>query len=244
MQAIILAAGRGSRLGGITDDRPKGLVEVGGRPLIEWQITALNAAGIDNIVVVTGYRADRFKQLSKDIATIHNPDWRESNIVWSLMQTRPLILGPTIVSYSDIVYGSSAVKRLLASKGSTVIAYDEEWQSLWSRRFTNPLSDAESFRIDLHGNVLEIGGHAKDTRSVEGQYMGLLRITPKTILEMLNVSSDKILMKLDMTSLLNRMIQFGCEIKGTAIHGGWCEVDSAGDLAIADEMIRSGKIKI
>ena len=57
MKAIILAAGRGSRLGGLSDDNPKCFNEVGGKKLLEWQIAALNSSGIKDIVIVTGYKS-------------------------------------------------------------------------------------------------------------------------------------------------------------------------------------------
>ena len=56
MNAIILAAGRGSRMKNLTSDKPKCLVQLNGKTLIQWQLDALNQAGISNIAVVTGYR--------------------------------------------------------------------------------------------------------------------------------------------------------------------------------------------
>ncbi|PYK48280.1 MAG: nucleotidyl transferase, partial [Verrucomicrobia bacterium] len=58
MRALILAAGRGSRMGDLGDDRPKCLIELQGRPLIERQITALRRSGVEEIGVVRGYRAE------------------------------------------------------------------------------------------------------------------------------------------------------------------------------------------
>ena len=83
MKAIILAAGRGSRLKGLTDDRPKCLVELGGVRLLDWQLAALKAAGIEDVVVVTGYRADLLQ--AEGVRTIHNPDWARTNMVRSLL---------------------------------------------------------------------------------------------------------------------------------------------------------------
>ena len=56
MRGIILAAGRGSRMKHLTSERPKCMVKLQGKPLIEWQLEALRAAGIDDIAIVTGYR--------------------------------------------------------------------------------------------------------------------------------------------------------------------------------------------
>jgi len=59
MKAIIVAAGRGRRLGTETDEIPKCMVKVGGRPILHWQLDALASAGVDDVVIVRGYLGDR-----------------------------------------------------------------------------------------------------------------------------------------------------------------------------------------
>lgn len=82
MKAIILAAGRGSRMGGLTDTQPKGLVSLRGKPLLEWQLASLRAAGIHEIALVTGYRHEALSPYG--LPMFHNPDWRRTNMVTSL----------------------------------------------------------------------------------------------------------------------------------------------------------------
>ncbi len=77
MKAIILAAGRGSRLLSLTDDRPKCLVELYGKPLLDWQIKALRDAGIQDITVVRGYLKDK---ITGEFETLENPRWFKTNI--------------------------------------------------------------------------------------------------------------------------------------------------------------------
>ena len=86
MRAIILAAGEGTRLRPHTLDRPKCLVPLAGRPLLAWQADALRRAGVDDITVVTGYRADQVATLG--FATVHNDRFRETNMVASAMCAR------------------------------------------------------------------------------------------------------------------------------------------------------------
>ena len=86
--------------------------------------------------------------------------------------------GPVIVSYADIFYRSELVRGLAAASGELVITYDRAWRSLWTRRFADPLADAETFRVDDAGRLLEIGGKTTRIEEIEGQYMGLLKFTP------------------------------------------------------------------
>ncbi len=149
MKAKILAAGRGSRLLSLTDDRPKRLVSLGGRPLLHWQLQALKDAGIEDILAVRGYCWD---QITGDFETADNPRWDETNMVGSLMAARQWLESmPCIVSYPDIVYPSRAVQTLMQDESPLSILYDPDWLDLWQQRFDDPLSDAESFKLDELG---------------------------------------------------------------------------------------------
>ena len=101
MKAIILAAGRGSRMKELTAENHKCLVELRGKPLLEWQLLALREAGIGEIAIVTGYKRELLSQYG--LAEFHNPRWEKTNMVSSLAcAERWLQVGPCIVSYSDI----------------------------------------------------------------------------------------------------------------------------------------------
>jgi choline kinase len=80
---VILAAGRGSRLLSLTDDRPKGLVRVDGRALVEWQLDALRGGGVESLAIVTGYRQQDYDRFS--VRTLHNARWAETNMVASML---------------------------------------------------------------------------------------------------------------------------------------------------------------
>jgi choline kinase len=245
MRAVILAAGRGSRLGPATAEKPKCMVELLGRPLLSWQIAALQRAGVADIVVVTGYRREIIEALG--VKTRHNARWAETNMVASLLVARDLIDQPALVCYSDIVYATDVVAALMRSKAELSITYDLDWLTLWQRRFADPRSDAESFVIDDGFRVREIGNKVDDLAQVMGQYMGLLRLTPlslRWIDGVLSAERDPVRRdKLDMTSLLSRIIAAGYAVTGVPTHGGWSEVDSPNDLAVATELAAAGKFQ-
>ena len=236
MKGIILAAGRGSRLAPLTENQPKCFTKLRGKPLIEWQLHALRAAGIQDIAVVTGYQSHCFRY---DLTYFFNDQWSESNMVTSLVSASSWLENETcIVSYSDIVYSTGVVRSLQSTTGDIVISYDPNWLELWQLRFENPLDDAESFRV-TNGQLLEIGAHPESLEQVEGQYMGLLKITAEGwhqisgCLASLPIREQQ---RLDMTGLLQKMLTQGAIIKAVPIEDRWFEVDSVSDLACYESL--------
>jgi choline kinase len=233
MKAIILAAGRGSRMRHMTDDRPKCLVELQGRALLDRQIDALRAAGIQDIGIVTGYRREMLA--SRGMTEFHNPRWAETNMVSSLACAQDwLSHAPCIVSYSDIFYEPAAVSLLLESQADLAITYDPNWLDIWQRRFADPLSDAETFRLNADGTLAEIGLTPDSVQAIQGQYMGLLRIGPAGWAEVTRIREHLPALerdKMHMTGTLQEIIRAGrLPVEAVPYRGIWGEVDSEADL--------------
>ena len=233
MKAIILAAGRGSRMKELTKEKPKCLVKLRGKALLDWQLEALKKAGINEISIVTGYKRELL--LDRKLIEFFNPRWMETNMVRSLMcADKWLMTSPCIVSYSDIFYFSNAVNTLKNSNQKISITYDPNWEQLWTRRFTNPLIDSETFKINKEQIITEIGNKPFSLNEIQGQYMGLLKFTPSSWQEVKEICSEKSPKEfdnLDMTSLLQLIINKGnIHIKGIPYFEEWGEFDSMEDL--------------
>lgn len=237
MRGLVLAAGRGSRLGPSTQDRPKCLVAVDGRTLLDRQVSALRAGGASEVGVVTGWCRDAF--VGYGLPTFVNERWAETTMVDSLACASPwLTRGVVLVSYGDLVYSRATVRRLAAEDADVVIAYDPDWRRLWEERFADPLSDAETFRLGADGRVLDIGARPKSIGDVQGQYMGLLRLTPSGWAELRRVlaESDD---RPDMTMLLRRTVQSGRRaVIAVMAEGPWYEFDHPTDLERGLPVIR------
>lgn len=235
VKAVILAAGRGSRLGNLTDDRPKCMVELWGKPLLHWQLEALRGAGIEDVTIVRGYMAEKINV--PGVTYLENKRWAETNMVATLMEAGAILKnGPTVVSYSDIVYSSDAVNRLLAGVGDMRITFDPDWRALWEKRFKNPLSDAETFKLNSDGTILEIGQKTSKIDDIKGQYMGLLYYTPRAwdVFEKELLKTDS--SSCDMTSMLNRILG-EIKIHAVPIYDGWLEVDAVTDLQLFNKPV-------
>lgn len=235
MKAIILAAGRGSRMKDLTDERPKCLVELRGKALLDWQLEALRSAGIEEIAIVTGYKRELLA--GRGLVEFRNTRWAETNMVSSLACADEwLSAGPCIVSYSDIFYCAHAVKSLMECPASLALAYDPNWLPLWTQRFGDPLLDAETFRLDTDGTLAAIGHKPNSVQEVQGQYMGLLRFTPPGWADIVKIRTQLTPIqrdKMDMTSTLDKVLAAGrTPIAAMPYRGEWGEVDSARDLAL------------
>jgi L-glutamine-phosphate cytidylyltransferase len=235
-RAIILAAGRGSRMGKETDCKPKCLTILRNKTLLESQTEALKSANITDINIIGGYRRE---MLTDKFPVIDNENWENTNMVYSLF-CAPAFNGITIVSYSDIVYHAQHVKDLLKSKSDIAITADKSWEELWKMRFENPLDDAETFKC-TNGKLMEIGQKTNDISNIEAQYMGLLKLTPagwKTAFDLYNGFSEKEKTKMDMTTLLNELLKRRQEVDVVIVDGKWCEVDSYADVLLYENEIR------
>lgn len=235
MKAIILAAGRGSRMKHLTDKGPKCLVALRGKTLLDLQLQVLREAGIYEIGIVTGYKSELLG--GRGLKEFYNSRWAETNMVSSLACAESWLQAePCIVSYSDIFYGPVAVQSLMNCTSALAVTYDPNWLELWTQRFVDPLLDAETFRLNASNILEEIGNKPRSVEEIDGQYMGLLRVTPegwqaiqKIRANMRDVDRDQ----LQMTGVLQSIIS-QCYLPVLAIPNTepWGEIDSETDLSV------------
>lgn len=242
-QAVILAAGRGSRMHALTKDRPKCLVNLHGRPILAWTMDALRANGIHDVLLIGGWQHAELQGWAQELRV--NLGWSGSNMVRSLQLAQDWLLrAPTLMVYGDGAYSSSAIASALGGPdGDWVVPVDTLWRQLWERRFAEPLADAESLRRD-GPRLLSIGARTTRMEDVQGQFMGLLRLTPSGwvrashwLKQWETEHGQTFVDRLDMTSLLQALLTAGERMECVDVAGGWVEIDSAADLAAADKAL-------
>jgi L-glutamine-phosphate cytidylyltransferase len=244
-RAIVLAAGEGTRLRPHTADRPKCLVPLRGRPLLSWQLDALRECGIDDVTIVTGYRADQLEPFGA--RRVHNPRFDSTNMVASLMCARDLLDGSAdvVITYGDLVFEPRVVETLLGTDAALATTVDQQWRTLWSERMADPLADAETLRLDPTGNVIELGRRPRSLDEIEGQYMGLIlaRAAVARTLVAVYDSLDPTLQyegrardQMYMTTFLQHIIDHTMPVAAATVQGGWLEVDTVEDLATYERL--------
>ena len=179
MQGLILAAGRGSRLGEKTTEVPKCLLEVGRRPLVQHQLETLSDAGVGPVAMVVGYCADEIREVVGIRAEyITNARWNFTNSLYSFSLAREWISGPVLILNSDILFHPDVIRRLL-KHGNDCFAYD-----------SSSGHGGEHMKVDLEGAKLL--GMSKDLEpgDVSGENVGVLCFTGETVTKLLDRADE------------------------------------------------------
>ncbi len=248
MHAIIVAAGMGRRLAPYTDDRPKCLVEVGGRTLLERQIEAYRAAGVEEIAVVRGYRGHQIDR--PGLRYFENPDFRTNNILASLFCAEPAMEGGFFFSYSDIVFRREVVAQLAATEYEATLVIDRRWAEAYRGRDLHPITEAELARVEA-GRVLAVGKRQVAPEEAHGEFIGLARFSAgaterlrweyrrleRTLGKSAPFGDAARLESAYVTDLLNHLIGQGMRMDACEIDGGWREIDTTQDLERAREIV-------
>jgi choline kinase len=126
MKAIILSAGQGSRLGHLVDDRPKCLIDFSGRTLLDRQLDTLEANGVHEAVVVTGFHDELIEQAiaartgGPNVRTIYNPFYKVADNTGSLFMAKHELAGDCLVWNGDTLVSNSLMARVVANTQSGI----------------------------------------------------------------------------------------------------------------------------
>lgn len=246
MKAVIIAAGRGNRMGELTRTRPKCMLPVHGKPILTWMLERFAAAGIDDVTVVRGYRAEAIA--FPGLTYAHNARWAETNILHSLMNARAVLESgePVIATYADITFEQHVLDALLAAKGDLVILGDSAWEAAYAGRENHPVEDAEFAFAEADGTLRLIGkdlfGEAEDAWD-RGEFLGMWRMSPAGCAAFLR-HFDRVDAELDdeapfqraahwrqayVCDLFTDMLARGESIQTCWVPGDWNEVDTPED---------------
>lgn len=238
MKVIILAAGKGTRLSPLTDNKPKCMVELLGKPLIQHQIETFRRNKVNDIHVVTGYLQEmiNFEKVTKHF----NPKYETTNMVYTLFCAEKAMQNDDLlISYGDIVFNDNVLQKLIHSDSDISVVVDKNWKKYWSARMENPLEDAETLKINADGNIKEIGKKPISYDEIEGQYIGLIKIKQSMLhkfkkyyreLDQEKLYDGKDYKNMYMTSFLQMIANNLCKLKPVFIKNGWMEVDTPSDL--------------
>lgn len=255
MKLIILAAGMGTRLRPLTENKPKAMVDVYGKPIIEWTLDNAKEAGISDITIIAGYRYEQFERYDVDI--IVNERFEKTNMVQSLFCAQEIFGEDILLSYGDIIYSANILKAVLDYQGEFGVVVDKDWRSYWSQRFEDPLTDAESLKVKEDGRIINIGQKPQSYDDIDAQYLGLIRCRNKGIIAMKDAyknagqkssyerSNLEVSSRFDglyMTDLIQGAIDLGHSVDSITISGEWLEIDSISDHVYAEKAIQEKRL--
>ncbi len=224
MRAIIMAAGVGSRLRGITGDRPKCLIRAGQQTLLGRVIGQLRDRGVHDICVITGYKSALVEgELPPGVRRLHNPFFRVTNSIASLWLARDLLTEDTLLLNADLCFESEVLDIALSQAQPIAMLSDR-------RRI-----ETADFRFRTQGDrIVEAGKHIPD-KDTDCEYVGIVRLDRSFIRifrnrleEMIKDGCFSDWWEAVLYSFLGENIAVNCaDVRGAF----WTEVDHAGDYA-------------
>ncbi len=169
--AVILAAGLGSRLGQRTSSIPKGLLSVGGMPLVERSVRLLKEFGIEKIYLGTGYLAEQYNVFAKqfsEVSCILSPLYETTSSMYTLYNMRSDLNEPFLLLESDLLYESRALSEILSVPAENVILASGPTLS----------GDEVYIETDISGNLVNVSKKKSELRSTDAELVGINKISP------------------------------------------------------------------
>ena len=238
MKAIILGAGQGKRLLPLTEACPKCLLEVGGQPILQWQLEGLAANGVREAVIVTGFGADAVDAFVAQcpvpgikVRTLHNPFYSVSDNLASLFVARHELSGPFLILNGDTLFEPSVLGTVLTEASSPItVTIDRK-----------ALYDTDDMKVELDGTRVLAIGKSLPTDSVHGEAIGLHLFRVESNQPFLRSIEDALRgangLRLWYLSAVNGLARLGL-VGSVSIEGlSWCEIDSVTDLNNAQSFV-------
>jgi len=243
---IIIAAGQGSRMGLLTKNIPKCLLEVRGKSLLNHSIENMKSLNCSKINVVVGYKKEKISSLG--INKIENKLFLENNVLHSLFQAKDFMNETTYITYSDIWVNRNNYLKLQKCEGDITIVIDEDWKKNYQNRKLHPMTEAEKVILNKYNYVTEIGKNISDNSNVH-EFIGLLKLSAKGSeifvnefkkISLLYNMNDKFynakeFKKAYLTDFILYLIDKSYQINTLKIRGGWSEFDTQEDIDLFEK---------
>lgn len=232
--AVILAAGRGTRLRDVVKEQPKGFLRLGSRPIIEESLERLMTAGIDDIVIVTGHCAEFYEDLASRygdvVRTVHNERYAESGSMYSLFCARDVVAEPFLLLESDLIYESRALTFLLGYEAEDAIL------------LSGPTNAGDEVYVETRDGFLV--GMSKDPGELNGgstgELVGITKVSQPLFERMVKIAEaafEESLMfdyETDCLVAAGREVPIACPLVEDLM---WAEIDDMAHLQRARESV-------
>lgn len=244
MRAIIIGAGRGSRLMPTTADTPKCFAEVAERRLLDWAVDAFRQNGVDDIAFIGGYRIETVQEAYPELTYRHNTDWPNNNILASLLYAEDLMDEPFMCCYSDILFTPRIVADVMNSDADIALGVDDDWLVRYEHRTEHPSDDAEKVTVE-NGAVTRVHREIPEEHA-HGEFIGLAKFSAAGAAALKQhyhqrreefagrpFREAKVFEKAYFIHLLQDMIEAGERMEHVDTPGGYIEVDTQQDFEYA-----------
>ena len=220
MKAIILAAGKGSRLYPITLDKPKGLLEIGSETILDRLIRQFRAVGIDDIFLVVGYQKEKLKEhFGKSVRYSEYDDFDKTNNLHTLWSVRDELDGDVVITFADLVLHDHVIDKLIKSPDDITMTVD-----------TSRVLDG-TMRVEVNNDRL-LSIKTTSIEDASGNFIGLAKFSNmgcKVLIDEMsklisNHYDDYYTLAIDNISRSGVVVNY-CDISGIL----WREIDTKGE---------------
>ena len=234
MKAVILAAGRGTRMPNVTKDKPKALIDINGKTILQRQIETLKKNQIEKIILVIGYKSEQIKKQIQNIDNveiIENKDYATTDNIYSLYLTNNQIRNHEfILMNGDAVFEEKIIQQLTSKKEQNIAPVDTRYY------------DHEELKIrEENGRVMEILPKNTPKNLSDGSTIGIFKFSTKgstVLFDELEQLTKKGVKNKWFEHALNNIFK-KIEMKKMDIHGfKWIEIDDEKDIIKAKKMFR------
>lgn len=241
MKSIIIAAGKGTRLGEHAEKLPKGLLNINGKTILERQIELLHNKNIFDISIITGPHKEKFT--FNDVKYVEDHEYEKHDVLLSLMVAKDEIIGDVIIIYSDILYDENILEQIIKSDVEIGIATDLDWEKKYEGRFEHPKDQADNVIIEnnkiikIRKNISQISHNQKN-----GEFVGIMKLSKKGSeifkreFEIIEKNKPcpfhdaKTFEKSYLTDMIQELIDQNILVEPIIINGDWYEIDTPQDL--------------
>ena len=230
--AVILAAGRGTRMKELARGLPKGFIRIDGRTLIERSVEKLLQSGIERILVGTGFRSDAYEDLAaqyRQMTCIRNPRYDQSGSMRTLCGLRNAVGSDFLLLESDLLYERAALRALTEHPAANVILAGGP----------SGAGDEVHLETDRAGRLVNLSKRPRDLARVDGELVGISRISTDALERMCAYAAAQFAANpmLDYEHAL-AAIAADTDIRVAVVPDlAWCEIDNARHLRRARDHV-------
>jgi len=229
--AVVLAATRGRGLEAITEDKPKVMLPIAGKPLLRWLVDGFKKESINDITVVGGYRADVIE--TAGIKLVVNERYAETGELASLSCAADALDADAVISYGDILFRSYVLRDLLETDADFAVVVDSSPTDSNNRTVRDFADCSRADDRGLFGSKVLLKSVSGEP-TTHGRWIGMLKVSRnglvkfKSVLGALRARAD--FDTLDLPALLNALIADGAAIEVLYVHGHWRGVNDLEDF--------------
>ena len=247
-QALVLAAGRGKELGVLTEDRPKAMIEIAGKPLLERMVETFKSIGIKDVTVVRGYRKEALQL--PDIRFVDNDEHESTQEAFSLFKGIERLSGPVLLAYGDVLFQKFIPMQLFESDSEYCIAVDPDWQSGEHRDAYRDLVCCDRpFHWRDFDQRAHLGKMSTDlpAEQVHGEWIGLLKMSPSGLEHLRELGGELTetgaARTMRMADVFDALLARGRTVEVVYVRGHWLDVDDMHDVVAASSFGGAGQYR-